>query len=783
MFDKLAYSVVKYRKLVIATWIALAAIAAFGAANVGGVLSGGTAGSPSSPSETVRQTLTQYFDNQPGYSFVAVARLTTGTFDDPAPRAALAEVVTALEGLPNVIGVTSILNSPLPQLINDHRQITLASVALNTRHFGEAERIVVAAREQLAGLTFPPGMRVNTTGAPAISVDINHVTERDTLRAEKIALPVIAVILVIAFGALVAAALPIAVGMLSISLSLALIFLIGSFGLDMSVFVRNVITMLGLGAGIDFSLLMVSRFREEMRNHGREPEEAARIAAAHAGRAIAFSGLVVAVGLTGLLIPDLAFVRSIGQGGVIVILATVLVSTTFLPAVLASLGKLVDAPAALSNLLGARRAGLFWARWATQIMKRPWVFLTISATFLLITSAPALGIRLGEPSANELPAGSESRIGVEDLIDMGRVGTLNSIHVLYTLPEPLWANANAQRLVNDLDRELRADPRVASLLSPAAVPAFLPSVVKQASYQSFEQAMASPLAALARATISVDGRHVLFNATPGENVDNNFGVRELLLDLEETAKTFALVNGGTIHVGGDAAVNRDFRDAIYTPFPLVIAFVVIVTYILLMFAFRSLLIPLKSILMNLLTVGAAYGVLVAIYQYGIGAALVGEPGGTGAITSVTPILLFAIVFGLAMDYEIFLLFRVQEEHLAGHSTETSVARALQHTGGVITSAALIVICVALAFLTADIIIIQQLGLGLAIAIFLDATIVRVVLVPAFMRLAGRWNWWLPAWLDRLLPRWHVHGPGPTSARRRDLIPAAQPLAAPSPGAD
>lgn len=613
--------------------------------------------------------------------------------------------------------------------------LTLAQIPLN-----EGASETVRNIRAYASKARTPELDIRVTGGQAIADDFTEFAEKDTKQSEFTALPLIAAMLLVVFGALVATGLPLIVGLLSITIAMA-----GLYGLthlmEVSTFAQSVITMLGLGAGIDYALLMVNRFREELSKRGGESREAAARTVLTAGRSVAFSGSTVALAMASLTIPDVTFIRSIGIGGVLAVALTVFASITALPAMLALLGERVNSPRLL-KIGWAQSAGASasWTAFARRITSRPWLAVSLSTLFLLFLSIPALNMRTGYAGAWGLAPGVESRDALADVRKLGAGGLLSQFEVVLDLQGQRYRPADRQKfqgVVNDL----KALPGVKGVLSPFLTPADL-----QSTGASSTDAIAA-LSTLTRRSFSADRTYLRVTVIPED------ALRADKIDAFEVALRGVLDRSGYRYLLGGAPVGeREWSQQIVGALPTVALTVFAGTFLLLMVAFRSLLIPLKSILMNALTVGAAAGVVTEIVQNGLFAAPLGMPLDVGLIDASLPVLLFAVMFGLSMDYEIFLLSRVQEEHLSGFSNDEAVVRAVGHTARIITSAAIIMFIVFAAFIFGRVIASKSMGLGLAVAVLLDATIVRLILVPAFLKLAGNWNWWLPGWLDRLLPR-------------------------------
>lgn len=721
---------------VLIAWLIAAALSVPFAARAPAALNADPAGGlTTSESTLVTDALRDRFGETDTNTVILVTR-STPPLGTPAGDAAYQRFLDGLDDVPGVTRVTAAQGSgPYRTRSEDGTlALTLAQIPLLDGASDALRRV-----REYAATQDSPALDIRVTGGQAIADDFTYYAESDTKRSELVALPLIGALLLVVFGALVATGLPLAVGVLSISVAMAALYGLTHL-MPVSTFAQSVITMLGLGAGIDYALLMVNRFREEL-NRTPDPRRAADRTVQTAGRSVAFSGLTVAIAMAGLILPPIAFVRSIGIGGVLAVLLTVLASLTALPAMLALLGDRVNSPRLLNFTWaqsGAASAG--WTAFARRVTARPWAAVLGSAALLLLLASPALNIRTGYAGAWGLTPGVESRDALKDVETLGAGGLLSQFEVILDLKGERYGpddRAPFQALVTDL----RALPGVQGVLSPFLTPQDL----QAAGGEGADQLAA--ISALTTRSFSRDRTLLRVTVVP----DRNLPARDIPA-FERQIRDTVQASGYTYLLGGAPVGGEEFSRAITGSLPTVILAVFTGTFLLLMVAFRSLLIPLKSILMNALTVGAAVGVVTLIVQDGFLAGPLGIPADVGVLDASLPVLLFAIMFGLSMDYEIFLLSRVQEEYLAGHTNDEAVVRAVGHTARIITSAAIIMFIVFAAFTFGRVVASKSIGLGLAVAVALDATLVRLVLVPAFLKLAGRWNWWLPAWLDKRLPR-------------------------------
>ena len=576
---------------------------------------------------------------------------------------------------------------------------------------------------RLRSLISSEELEINVTGQPASNSQVQEKASSDLKRAELLAFPIVAILLVLVLGGLVAASLPLGMGFLSIVAALLGLRILTEVT-DVSIFALNITILLGLGLSIDYSFLIVNRFREELKT--KDVPEALIATMSTAGKAVAFSGVAVAVSLLGLLFFPMNFLQSMGLGGTMVTALAAIGALTVLPAILAILGPKVNALRILPQPKAQEGAG-FWYRLSTSVMRRPILVMVPVLVVLLLLASPVLDLRLGNPDPSLLPSGNEVRTASEQLENDFTSGESSPINVVVRARSDILQPENLLAL-DHLTQEIQGIPDVARVdgLANASPEAF---DVVASRFASGNFTRLSVIAGLER------------NSEEAQDVVN------AIRDIDPA-------NGLEILVGGETAQLVDTKDSLFASIPWALLFVFGVTFALLFLMFGSVVLPLKAVAMNALSIGATFGVLVWIFQDGNLTGLLSfEP--SGFLIIQLPVLLFGIVFGLSMDYEVFLLSRVKEEYDRTGDNAQAVAKGLQHTGRIITSAALLFIVVTGAFATADIIIIKSLGVGMAIAVALDATVVRALLVPATMRLMGRYNWWAPRPLKWLWERFGI----------------------------
>jgi putative drug exporter of the RND superfamily len=740
MFSRLA-EFVSHRPIpILITWALLLALALPISSLVPERLTASATKIRGSQADLVSNLLKDRFGVRPAERTVLVSRSGLKS-NDPNFLGPYAALIKKLE---NLDGVRRLTRFDAPSLLRlQSEDLSVTATILETRH-DQPEPVIDAIRREARAAKIPD-TQLLVTGSSAVTHDFIVHAESDTKQSELTALPLTGLVLVLAFGALVAASVPLVVGASSITITLALLYPLTQV-MVVSSFAQSVITLLGLGAGIDYALLMVNRFREELAA-GLEPRAAAAQTIRTAGRSIAFSGLTVMIALMALLMPDHTFVRSMGIGGIVVVMITVLASLTAVPAALSLLGPRINSPRRFAfHLTSSAQVSPFWGSWADRVMRRPWTSSLGVIALLLALAWPAMGMRFAYTGAFGLTERIESRRGLELIRPLELGGAIDTFELIVDLGRENAFDAQTRVRFRTLGAALSSWKDVRLVISP-----FL--IARNDFVAKGLDGGLDDLATLSAASISRDRRYLHFSIVPKAPVHpTTIRAWENRLRLESQRAGFK-----DVFVGGAPINNQEFSDVLIGSFPLAVAFVFAATFILLAIAFRSLLIPLKAILVNALTVSSAYGVLTLIFQHGWLAGFFGVPADTNAIDSTLPLLMFAVTFGLSMDYEIFLLSRIQEAHHHNLDIHAAVRSGLERSAGVITSAAAIMLIVFAAFIRGDVVANKAIGIGLAVAVLLDATLVRLVLVPAIMVMAGEWNWWLPASLKHLLPKIKLEG--------------------------
>ncbi len=609
-------------------------------------------------------------------------------------------------------------------------------LTLKTHKAVDSTGMVPGLKKRLALVRLPPGLSADLTGTAPIFAAFNNTVAVSLSRAEILTLPLTILVLVFVFGSIAASLIPGLTAFAGITLGLAALYLLRSF-VPLTNSVQNAAAMLGLGVGIDYSLILISRFRRESAA-GRTVSQALAVTCATAGKTVAFSGCIVAA--TNLILSAIGqpLLVSLSLGVFASVTCTVLASLTLTPALLACLGPHLEWPRGLGRWK-TRVVGVafghrgFWASHARRIMARPWAVLIATGTVVLLLAIPALNLRLQDISTLSLPPGLPAREGYLRYTQAFGAGSLGPITLLVHSPDGVLSPGFYPKL-RRLEKNLRQEAGVARVVGVADLPG--PRVAALRLLPRRPKSVENLL--------SADRRSTLIYVYPKTD-PNSQASFELVHRLRR------LVAGDKhVLVGGSAAKIVDIINGIGSSFPALALAVMALTYLILLVLLRSILLPLKAVLLTLLSTLASYGFLFLFFQAGYGSALLGFHPQT-AIAWSSPPLVFSILFGLSTDYEVFLLSRIQEHYQATGDNRESVARGLEETAGIITSAAFLMVTVFVSFGFSPLVLMQEIGLGMSFAIILDATLVRMRLVPATMALLGPWNWWLPPWLSRFLP--------------------------------
>jgi RND superfamily putative drug exporter len=740
MFGSLAQTVYRRRWYVIGLWVVLLLVATSQAAQVGKVLGPGTFVQKGSDSERAATLLDHKFHQNDQKVTLVVLHDRTATIRDGSFKATVTSVagrIKADRGLK-----VAYLDNPL---VSGNRQLISRdqhSVAILFSSNLDAPKIQ-SQIVHLRSLVHTPGTETYVTGNAAMNYDFSKAITSDLEKGDSLTIPILIIVLLLVFGTLVAGSLPLVLAGCSILLSLALVYVIGHF-VDASIYVTNVVTFLGLGLGIDYSLFIVYRFREELRA-GKAVEAAVVRTMETTGRAIFFSGLTVAIGMSSLILTNVSFMQSMGLGGMLVPLTSLLAAMTLLPALLGVLGTKVNRLRVLPARFFATGESGMWRRVAVGIMKRPIIAGGLVLVLLLGLAYPVTQLNIAAGGLKNAPKNLESVAGVVYMQQH-----------FPTAPDPIQVvvqhhgagtllQADEVAGMRALEQAMRRDPESANVAGPADL------------FPAGGTPSATQLRQLTGRYLSPDHQTAIISVVPRHDVGTKTA-GELVRRIRSLAASFTAaparpaadgqdssLTHDAVYVGGSQASSNDFNDALYAHFPLIIGIVLVLTYGFLFYAFRSVLLPLKAVVLNLLSVLAAYGTLQLVFQQGVGSSVLGFTPESG-VAGWVPVFLFAFLFGLSMDYEVFLLSRIREGWLATGKTGESVSFGLEKTGRLISSAAVIMMVAFTGFLLGSEVDMKEFGFGLLAAIAIDATLVRLVLVPSIMRVLGPLSWWMPGFL-------------------------------------
>jgi len=670
-------------------------------------------------------------------SFDLIFKSDTLSVSDATYQSALTDAIAPLQGDDRILSLTTPYNAPSPRVAQaftskDGHEALVVVELKSSGHQSWADYAALKKEVRSTGLT------ITGTGFVPINQAFNTTLETDLQRAEFVTIPVTLILLIIIFAGIVAAGLPLGVGILTIIGGVGGTFYLNRFT-DVSQYAINIVTLIGLGVSIDYSLFVVNRFRDEIAK-GASREDALATTIATAGRAITFSGLTVAVGLSAMLFFQGTFMASMGAAGAIVVAIAVLYGLTFLPALLALLGPNVNRLRIPSFGRATSSGGGFWHGLATWVMKRPIVVLVPTVAFLVIAATPFFSLRLANGNVDMLPTHIEARQGYDRLIAdfPGQDQTTFNIVVSYPSDTPLTQNRIMDQYA--LDRRIAAIPNVLHTTSIYDLDPNLGLYDYEQMYRGDPSKIPAAVQPLMSSTV---GKHiVLIQATSAAGPST-----DTARNIVKAIRADQGVTDGQVLVGGETAVDLDVIQFIYGQVPWAVGTVVLLTYVLLFLLTGSVVLPLKAIILNFLSIGASFGALVFIFQQGHFSSLLGFT--PQSLDPSIPVILFSIVFGLSMDYEVLLVSRMHEEYVRLGDNTAAVASGLEKTGRLITGAAAVMFAVFMAFGLAEVVIIKAIGIGLAIAVAIDATIVRSLVVPAVMRLLGDVNWWAPRPLRRL----------------------------------
>jgi RND superfamily putative drug exporter len=711
---RLSRSLRKYRWLVFTGWLLALVPAVYLAMTQSGNLSGGGFEVAGSQSLAVHDQLEELYHDQGASSLALVAA--------PRPDASYQDINDAVALLRQIAGeFPGVTEAPNPtQRPPQPDRPYVLSLQLDARNAGTSDvakqlRQKIGIKGDQPGQTANGRVRLYVIGQGALSAAAAANTKRDIAAAERWNLPIILVVLLAVFGSLAAAAIPLTLGICTVVVTMGLVYLLSAYT-TMSVFVTSTVSMFGIALAVDYSLFILMRFREELRS-GRQPTDAVDAAMATSGLAVVLSGMTVIASLTGIYLINTPALKSMATGAILAVAVAMLTAATMTPAVLATFGRAAAKRSAL--LHWSRRPestqSRFWNRWIGWVMRRPWMSAVAASVVLLVMAVPAASMVLGNSLLRQFDTSHEIRAGVAAAGEALGPGALGPIRVLVTFPDGAAASPEHGQTVAAIRQRMTQAPNIVSVSPP-----------------QFAEDNGS---ALLSAVLSVD--------------PEDLRARDAVSWMRAQLPKIPDAGTARVDVGGPTALIKDFDDRVSATEPLVLLFVALIAFVMLLISIHSVFLALKGVLMTLLSVAAAYGSLVMVFQWG----WLQDLGFTriSSIDSTVPPLVLAMTFGLSMDYEIFLLTRIRERFLHSGNTRDAVAYGVSTSARTITSAALIMIAVFIGFAFAGMPLVAEIGVACAVAIAVDATVVRLVLVPALMAMFAQWNWWLPRWLRRALP--------------------------------
>jgi RND superfamily putative drug exporter len=708
---KLGALVYSYRKVIIIMWVIILASLSYFALNLPSMLQG-SGFKTEGQFQEVETILKEDFDI-PESTLILIFERTDGIEKDLF-RKVIKETLTDIE---TIDGISKTV-SPL-----DHDEMfkgnTAYAMLMSNIHYDAMKDPIQEIRSKIPATD---DIFIGLTGGPVISEDMNVASQKDLIRAELIGVPIALIVLLFAFGGVVAASIPLIIGFITVLCSMGVLYFTGQV-VDLSIFVLNVVPMIGLALGIDFALLLVNRFREEL-THKHTVAEAVKISVETAGRSIIFSGICVFLGLSGLLFIQVDIFNTVGLGGMVVVLFSVISALTFLPALLSITGHRINRLMILKEKQNHEKS--VWRSFSKFVIRYPVIMSVIAFIILAFAIIPVKDIELTIPDAEALPPQSESRIAYEKFQEIFVPEDRSTVIMIVESMESFEVKNELEQLELFIE-DLKNDPLVAHVESIFSHAGNIGAEEFHSLLQHPERRMQiEPLLE----QLTSENKTLVHVYLKTE--DHSIIAKDWVREWEQKDHDFS------VKVGGYAKFHQEIFDEIYDKIPYVLIVVFISTFIVLFIAFRSILIPLKAIIMNIASLCATFGILVWLFQgghFGLGPASIGL---------MIPVLIFGIVFGLSMDYEVFLISRMHEIYIKTKDNDVATLEGLVSTSKLITSAAMIIIVITGAFAFTGVVPVKQIGVGIAIAILIDATIVRMVLVPSLMKILGKWNWWAPS---------------------------------------
>lgn len=745
-FLTLAEFVMKHRFFILVFWILVTIIGSFGALKADTVLQGEGSYVKTSESHLQNLMISKDFPRQYLKNLIVTLKSKDKTVDDPEYKKSIEDIKNFAKTQEHVGDIYDYDWDS--SLLSKDKKATFILIGLNVDNSNMSSDDAYNLSEKIRALPIAKDIELHLTGVPLIVRDMTKLSQEDSAKAEQKIFPIVIVLMVFIFGAFVSAFLPVVMGVVSMVVTLGILYVIGQY-MELAMFCKAITSMMGLGVGLDYCLFMVSRFREELEK-GVTPKEAAIKSTITAGKAVCYSGLSVTIGMAALLIPPLPLTRSIGLSGMIVVTVSILISLTLLPVIFSYLGERVNSPRALHSLvkftMGRKN---FWLNWSNWIMKRPNFFFLLGTLLLLLITSFSFNMKLGNSSVLFMPKQLDSKIGFEKMLEIDPYSQFSPVGITFETKDgsSVYEKKNLLAVYDFMKKTSEAEGvyKILGIVNPfsnTTLQEYENTYANTLMLQNMNMVQQNPF-------VSADGTKALFWVF-NSNIEKEAADLDTVRTMRSYRDTIAKDSNLNILVGGIGSTNIDFQSAVYSQFPLIIALILAATYIIMFIMLGSTILPIKAILMNLLSVGASYGWLVLVFQYGLFTDLLGIDRIPGSLMVITPLVLFCIIFGLSMDYEIFMMSRIKEEYDKTHDVVYSVSMGLEKSGGIITSAALIMIIVFIAFAFSKVIMVQEMGVGLATSVLIDATIIRIMLVPSILKILGKFAWWLPeSWKGKI----------------------------------
>lgn len=733
MFTKLAKWVTAHPKKIILFWIVIILASGYFAANLPSILSAGGFNDPKSESMIAKETLQKEFTNKYPQNLIVVIDHKSKKVTDPDYKDIVQAVENKVSGMKYIEEVTSYYSNKNEQFVSKDGLTTYLALGISATE-DQAASIVPDLQSEIKKIN-KEEFQIKVTGGPALLYALNNATKKEVTKAEMIAIPVMIIILLLVFRTVASTVLPLMMALFALGSTMAFVYFIGQ-QYTLNILITNIISMIGLGVIVDYSLFIISRFRQELRK--MSVIDAVRKTMETSGKAVFYSGLTVAISLSALFIPNMMIFNSIALGGVVVVSFAILVSLTMLPAILTVMGERVN----WGRLPFYKEKSTFntWGKLSKRLMKRPVIFLLPALSILIFFAWPSMQTNMQVPvaSATVIPKDSPAREGFELLTSKFSQGDIFPIEVV------LKSNGESMLKTKNLERVDEITKKIEKLKNVEKVTSITNwnnewnlSDYENAykNYDDFPSEITSQLKNLLNK--DNDAKSTLILVASSQSADSK-ATHDLVVKVREKVEQIN-DNEFTTFVGGETATGVDFDNKVTENIPLIIMFVFIISFVVLVITFKSIVIPIKAIALNTLVTLASLGLLVLVFQNEM--SWIFDSNQT--INSVTPVVLFAVLFGLSMDYEVIIISRMKELHDSGVSHNESISRGISETAGLVNGAAAIMIAVFGAFALVDIRVVAEIGLGLTFAIIVDALLVRTIFVPILMMLMGKVNWWLP----------------------------------------